>query len=777
MDNLTRNVSAVVDYDYSANEPDELDLVKGAIIHNIKIQPGGWWEGTLASNGRTGMFPDNFVHIIDPDEKSPVVLRDKSATAHRRCKVIYSYTQQNEDELSLAVGNIIEVLGEVEEGWWRGKLGEKVGVFPSNFVEALPASPVLANKRPNSTKKENRSLHSSREDLLSTSPSLNIIDNKDAPVLPPKPVREYCRVLYPYEPQNEDELELQVGDVITVVSKELPDKGWWRGEIRGKIGVFPDNFVKLIPPEVSPSKEPHITDKPPAAATSSAKVFVKKSGSGSSSQGSTRKDSFGSRDSLNDILNETGIVSGNVAAQRKSLENKNLDLTSGMAGGDGKLRRSIETKPTEIRKSLDIPDDKKTPPPVLSKKPVVPVKKSTSVTSVAGSLLSGLKQKVKSVEHKVTAHDSLDGIGSSKSTSQIADNNERGIIGEKLKKGDLDFDHVERDSLLTDMRANRVKAPRRRPPSAAINAIGESNNNDSTYLNGSGTYSDVMQSESRADSLEEELVKPKPREWGKMKAPWMEELKASQAKKTSPSVEPRAGDRLSKMDADSLTKTSSEKSEMTRSITNSYSSSSSSVTATQRKVENASSLLSSMLSSSTEMKSTAIETNSKRELNDTSKLMSSSLIATTKSPNAAIESSTATTAPSAGSLLDDMKSRPTSLSILNRSVSPISSRTATTATTISGKTMTTSTATIYSSVTTATTDNSVKPPNSIAPVNEENVCERVMELDERIQKLESIVQAQNKIIDELVRSLKEETDKVKGLKTELDKYAQCVTQV
>lgn len=137
----------------------------------------------------------------------------------------------------------------MEEGWWRGKLGEKVGVFPSNFVEALPASPVLANKRPNSTKKENRSLHSSREDLLSTSPSLNIIDNKDAPVLPPKPVREYCRVLYPYEPQNEDELELQVGDVITVVSKELPDKGWWRGEIRGKIGVFPDNFVKLIPPE------------------------------------------------------------------------------------------------------------------------------------------------------------------------------------------------------------------------------------------------------------------------------------------------------------------------------------------------------------------------------------------------------------------------------------------------------------------------------------------------------------------------------------------------
>ena len=39
------------------------------------------------------------------------------------------------------------------------------------------------------------------------------------PVLPPKPVRELCKVLYPYEPANGDELELVVGDVITVISK------------------------------------------------------------------------------------------------------------------------------------------------------------------------------------------------------------------------------------------------------------------------------------------------------------------------------------------------------------------------------------------------------------------------------------------------------------------------------------------------------------------------------------------------------------------------------
>lgn len=31
----------------------------------------------------------------------------------RRCKVVYSYQENNNDELSLGVGDIIEVLGEV----------------------------------------------------------------------------------------------------------------------------------------------------------------------------------------------------------------------------------------------------------------------------------------------------------------------------------------------------------------------------------------------------------------------------------------------------------------------------------------------------------------------------------------------------------------------------------------------------------------------------------------------------------------------------------------
>lgn len=61
-------------------------------------------------------------------------------------------------------------------------------------------------------------------------------------------VRELARCFYPYTALNEDELALSEGDIITIISKNCEDEGWWRGELRGKIGLFPDNFVKIITP-------------------------------------------------------------------------------------------------------------------------------------------------------------------------------------------------------------------------------------------------------------------------------------------------------------------------------------------------------------------------------------------------------------------------------------------------------------------------------------------------------------------------------------------------
>lgn len=60
---------------------------------------------------------------------------------------------------------------------------------------------------------------------------------------------DYAKALFAYDAENDDELSLQEGDVITVVSKEVEDAGWWLGELNGKRGVFPDNFVTAISTE------------------------------------------------------------------------------------------------------------------------------------------------------------------------------------------------------------------------------------------------------------------------------------------------------------------------------------------------------------------------------------------------------------------------------------------------------------------------------------------------------------------------------------------------
>jgi len=54
---------------------------------------------------------------------------------------------------------------------------------------------------------------------------------------------------------------------------------------------------------------------------------------------------------------------------------------------------------------------------------------------------------------------------------------------------------------------------------------------------------------------------------------------------------------------------------------------------------------------------------------------------------------------------------------------------------------------------------------------------RVAQLEQRVDKLEGLVLNQQRTIEELVNALKSEAERVKILRSELDKYAQCVTQV
>ena len=62
-----------------------------------------------------------------------------------------------------------------------------------------------------------------------------------APEEAPKPK---FRALYSYAGQHDDELAFNAGDMITLLSKE--EEAWWKGELDGRVGVFPSNYVEEI---------------------------------------------------------------------------------------------------------------------------------------------------------------------------------------------------------------------------------------------------------------------------------------------------------------------------------------------------------------------------------------------------------------------------------------------------------------------------------------------------------------------------------------------------
>ena len=70
---------------------------------------------------------------------------------------------------------------------------------------------------------------------------------------------------FDYEATAEDELNLEINDIVDVIGVVEP--GWWQGTLKGKTGVFPDNFCELLPEEKPSTKvmtSQSLADRPPA---------------------------------------------------------------------------------------------------------------------------------------------------------------------------------------------------------------------------------------------------------------------------------------------------------------------------------------------------------------------------------------------------------------------------------------------------------------------------------------------------------------------------------
>lgn len=72
-----------------------------------------------------------------------------------------------------------------------------------------------------------------------------------------------ARVTFSYRPEQGDELTMDVGDIIKNIVDV--DVGWCEGELKGKTGMFPNNFVE----ELSPASEEVVVPEPAPSASAS----------------------------------------------------------------------------------------------------------------------------------------------------------------------------------------------------------------------------------------------------------------------------------------------------------------------------------------------------------------------------------------------------------------------------------------------------------------------------------------------------------------------------
>jgi hypothetical protein len=65
----TSGKKALIQYDYEKAEDNEIELREGEYVTNIEMVDDDWWMGTNAQ-GESGLFPSNYVELVDDDEEA-----------------------------------------------------------------------------------------------------------------------------------------------------------------------------------------------------------------------------------------------------------------------------------------------------------------------------------------------------------------------------------------------------------------------------------------------------------------------------------------------------------------------------------------------------------------------------------------------------------------------------------------------------------------------------------------------------------------------------------
>ncbi|XP_046765924.1 intersectin-1 isoform X20 [Gallus gallus] len=299
-------------YPWRAKKDNHLNFNKNDVI-TVLEQQDMWWFGEV--QGQKGWFPKSYVKLISGpirkstsmdsgSSESPASLKRVASPAAKATMsgeeyvAMYTYESSEQGDLTFQQGDMILVTKK-DGDWWTGTLGDKTGVFPSNYVRLKDSEASGAAGKTGSLGKKPEiaqviaSYTATGPEQLTLAPGQLILirkknpggwwegelqargkkrqigwfpanyvkllspgTSKTTPTELPKSTAlpSVCQVIgmYDYTAQNDDELAFNKGQIINVLNKEDPD--WWKGEVNGQVGLFPSNYVKLTT-DMDPSQQ------------------------------------------------------------------------------------------------------------------------------------------------------------------------------------------------------------------------------------------------------------------------------------------------------------------------------------------------------------------------------------------------------------------------------------------------------------------------------------------------------------------------------------------
>ncbi|XP_071604164.1 sorbin and SH3 domain-containing protein 1 isoform X35 [Heliangelus exortis] len=161
---------AIAKFNFNGDTQVEMSFRKGERITLIRRVDENWYEGRISGTSRQGIFPVTYVEVLKrpvvknaieyPDPPLPLspsrsvtaspqqpqaqqqgASPDRSQTPRDivSYQALYSYTPQNDDELELRDGDIVDVMEKCDDGWFVGtsRRTRQFGTFPGNYVKLL----------------------------------------------------------------------------------------------------------------------------------------------------------------------------------------------------------------------------------------------------------------------------------------------------------------------------------------------------------------------------------------------------------------------------------------------------------------------------------------------------------------------------------------------------------------------------------------------------------------------------------------------------------------